>query len=104
MCLTLLSGTFFCPHTFRQKKNHYIAQRAHKPPQFPIRGKIYCLTREFLRHSIVANVTINSGKMANRQERNSTWKNQDSKRRAVTIVTIGQPVFAYFSVIGKGIE
>jgi len=31
-------------------------------------------------------------------------KNQDSKKRAVTIVTIGQPVFAYFSVIGKGIE
>ena len=37
-------------------------------------GKICSHTREFLRPTIVANVTINSGKMANRQERNGTWK------------------------------
>jgi hypothetical protein len=29
------------------------------------------------------------------------WNNIDKEKRAVTIVTIGQPVFAYFSVIGK---
>ena len=37
-------------------------------------GKICSHTREFLRPGVVASVTINSGKMANRQEINSTWK------------------------------
>ena len=53
---------------------------------------------------MAAIVTISSSKMAYFTGSRSVWKNQDRAKQAVTIVTIGQPVFAYFSVIGKRSE
>jgi len=51
----------------------------------PHEGKICSHTREFLRPSIVANVTINSGKMANRSQQNSIFE-KSGQRTARNVI------------------
>ena len=94
-------NSFPSQHRSRKRKILYIERPPHKSPTISLREKIYSHTREFLRPSIVAIVSINSSEAAYFTRVGGAEEKYWQGKQAVTIVTIGQPVFAYFSVIGK---
>lgn len=57
-------NSFPSQHRSRKRKNHYIERPPHKSPTISLREKIYSHTREFLRPSIVAIISINSSEAA----------------------------------------